>query len=212
MLTSQNSEDDYHNDNNDRDYKSTTVSPPEITAVNILTPENGLLTHDTQTPPFLLPGESGMSHRDFYILICPMEVIDDFLSLLLDLRDGRLGLDDKGVHLLHEQRKLLHLLLDPHDLSMAVPNGPESRLRLSLAAALHQSLRENLVVVGILDGLPNLRLIGIGTDDPVLPRQLFLHLPSEGGLDISELVDCLSDCSVDAAHLAYIPLLLGVGP
>lgn len=153
-----------------------------------------------------------MSHRCFYLLISPLEVIDDFLSLLLDLRDGRLGLDDKGVHLLHEERKLLHLLLDPHNLSMTVPNGPESRLRLSLAATLHQRLRENLVVVGIVDGLPDLRFVGIRADDPVLPRQLVLHLPSEGGLDISELVDCLSDRSVDAANLAYIPLLLSVGP
>lgn len=38
ILTSQNGEDDYHNDNNDRDYKSAAVSPPESSAVNILTP------------------------------------------------------------------------------------------------------------------------------------------------------------------------------
>ena len=170
-------------------------------------------TSDAQADPLVLAGPLGGYDGGADLLVALIEVLDDLLALLLDLRDLHLLLDDERVHVLEELGQLDHLLLDALQGGLAVLHGAEDGAGLALAAALHHGLLEDLAAAadrGVLDGLAHLRLGRLRPHDAVLPRHLVLRLLTEGRLDLLELLDGLLEAAVDAAHLARVAGLLGV--
>ncbi|GKT41627.1 uncharacterized protein ColSpa_01808 [Colletotrichum spaethianum] len=139
-------------------------------------------------------------------------VLDDLLALLLDLGDGGLLLDDEHVHVLEQLGELDHLLLNLLQGGLAVLDGVEDGVGLGLAAALHDGLLEDLGAgAGVLDGLADLALVGVGADDPVLAGHLVLGALAEGGLDLLVLLDGALETAIDAADLRRVPGRLAVG-
>ncbi|GJD02611.1 hypothetical protein ColKHC_11436 [Colletotrichum higginsianum] len=139
-------------------------------------------------------------------------VLDDLLALLLDLGNGSLLLDNQHVHVLEQLCELNHLLLNLLQGGLAVLNGVEHGISLGLATTLHDGLLEDLGSgTGVLDGLADLALVGIGADDSVLAGHLVLGTLAEGGFDLLVLLDGALETTVDAADLRRVPGGLAVG-
>lgn len=165
----------------------------------------GALTADTQAPPLLLAGLARGVHGHANLLVTLVEVLDNLLALLLDLRDGGLLLDDEDVHVLEELGQLDHLLLNLLQGSLAVLDGRQHGVGLLLATGLHDGLLENLGTgTGILHSLTDLALVGVGAHNAVLTGHLVLGALAELGLDLLVLLDGALQAAVDAADLRRV--------
>lgn len=140
-----------------------------------------------------------------------IEVLLHLLTLLLNHRDRVLLLHNQRLHILEQLRQLNHLRLDLLDRFVAVLHVAERLARLAAAIALEESLAENLLVGGILDGLAHLGLGSLRPDNPVLTRHLRLELLAEVALNVLVLVDGGLELAVNLSELWRVLGAAGLG-
>lgn len=179
------------------------------TAYNVSWPLTGLhkpliLTTDTQADPLLLASLASCVDGDANLLVTLIEVLDDLLSLLLNLSDGNLLLNDQCVHILEELGELNHLLLNLDKGSVTILDSAESGAGAALAVTLHKGLLEDLATGSVLDGSLNLSFAGIGANDTVLASHLVLGTLSELRLNLLVLLDGRLETAVDTGDVRVV--------
>lgn len=97
-------------------------------------------TTDTQAPPLPLPRVPGTLNGGSDLLVSFVHVINDLLSLHLNVDDCCFLLNDQVVHILEHLCKLDHLALNLLDGSISVLYGGENSTGLASSVALHECL------------------------------------------------------------------------
>lgn len=161
-------------------------------------------TNNTEANPLLLPGSPGSCDSHGNLLIALVEVLDNLLTLLLNLYNGGILLDDQGIEILHKLEQLRHLLLNLEQLLVAVLNSAECRTSLALSVALHHGLAEDLATASIVDGGLDLLLCSVGADNAILAAHLLLDGSLEFRLDTLVLGDDVLEPSIDSAHMLSV--------
>lgn len=165
---------------------------------------DGRRTNDEQTPPLLPPRRLGTLDTRLQLLVPLLHIVNDLLTLGLDIHHGRLLLHHQDIHILEQLRQLDHLALDLLDGLVPALHGIQGGSGLSLSVALQQGLAEDLLLRRVLDRLLHLLLRGVGPHDAVLSRHLRLQLAAEVGLDVLVLVDGRLELAIRLANLRRV--------
>lgn len=98
--------------------------------------ERGERTNDPETQPLLPPCAPRVFDRSVDLRVSLLDILMDFLALLIDLFKGRVLLDDRLVNILEELCQFDHLAFDFLNGFMAALDSAESGLGLAATVAL----------------------------------------------------------------------------
>lgn len=157
-----------------------------------------------QAPPLPLASISRALNRNANLLSSLVHVLNNFLALHLNVRDSRFLLHNQCLHILEQLSELNHLLLNLLDSLVSVLHSVKSRSALASSIALEQSLREDLLVRGILHSLANFSFRSIWSNNAVLASHLLLQPLSERGVHGLVFLDCSLKLTVNFAKLRCI--------
>lgn len=173
--------------------------------------EPGIHTTDTQANPLLLACLAGSVDSHTNLLVTLIQVLDNLLTLLLNLSDSGLLLNNESVHVLEKLCELDHLLLDLLKSLVTVLNSAQGGAGAALAVTLHHSLAENLATSCVLNSSLDLLLRSIGTNNTVLTSHLVLGSLSELGLDLLVLGNGGLETAINTGDMRVVLGRAGLG-
>ncbi|KAI6761185.1 hypothetical protein HG531_001738 [Fusarium graminearum] len=165
----------------------------------------------TAADPLLLASLAGSVDSHTNLLVTLVKVLDNLLTLLLNLGDGSLLLNNESVHVLEELCQLDHLLLNLLKGLVTVLNGAQGSTGATLAVTLHHGLAENLATSCVLNSSLDLLLRGVGANDTVLPGHLVLGSLSELRLDLLVLGNGSLEAAINTGDMRVVLGRVGLG-